>query len=109
MVALNEDNIENFIRENKDKFGVYLPPEGHLDKFFLKLNLRIKHLISIVPYLIRVAVGTVIIFVASLIIWNNYIRSDRNEISITDKVKLIVNKINTYENTSKRSVNQEKF
>ena len=103
MLMLNEDNIENFIRQNKNKFDVYLPPFSHLEKFIFKLNYRIRYIISIIPYLIRVAIVTVIIFAASIIIWNNYIRKDRNEISLRNKISLVSNKITTFENHSKRT------
>lgn len=93
---LNEDSIEKFIRDNKDKFGVYRPPDSHLEKFMLKINYRIRHIISIVPYLVRVAIATVIIFIASIIIWNNYIRKDRYEISLKNKISLVINKISPY-------------
>ena len=96
MVKLNEDSIENFIRKNKDKFGVYHPPDNHLEKFLFKLNYRIREMISIVPYLIRVAVATVIIFIASIMIWNNFIRKDRHQITLTNKISLVINKIKAY-------------
>jgi hypothetical protein len=90
---LNEDTIEKFIRENKDKFGVYRPPDSHLEKFLFKLNYRIRHLINIVPYLIRVAIATVIIFSASIIIWNGFIRKDRHDITLINKISIVINKI----------------
>jgi hypothetical protein len=93
MVRLNEHTIEKFIRENKNKFGVYRPPDSHLDRFLLKLNYRISELISIVPYLFRVAVATLLIFIASIIVWNSYIRKDRHEISLRNKITLVINKI----------------
>jgi hypothetical protein len=94
MVRLNEDTIEKFIRENRDKFGVYPPPDdSHLEKFLFKLKYGIRHLISIVPYLIRVAVATVIIFSASILIWNNYIRKDRHDITLRNKISLVIHKI----------------
>lgn len=93
---LNEDTIEKFIRENKNKFGVYRPPDSHLEKFIFKLNYRIRHIISIAPYLLRVAVATVIIFIASIIIWNNYIRKDRHEVTLRNKISLVINKIKRY-------------
>jgi hypothetical protein len=95
-MMLNEDIIEKFIRKNKDKFSVYRPPDGHLEKFLFKLNYRIRHLVSIVPYLIRVAVATVIIFFASIIIWNNYIRKDRHQITLRNKISLVINKSGTH-------------
>ena len=92
---LNEDTLEKFIREYKDKFGVYRPPDSHLEKFLLKLNFKIRQIISIVPYLIRAAVATVIIFIASIIVWNNYIRKDRHEITLKNKISLVIKKITT--------------
>jgi hypothetical protein len=94
MGNFNHDTIEKFIFENKDEFETYSPPENHLDRFLFKLNFRIRHFISIVPYLIKVAVATVVIFIASVVVWNNYIRRDRHEISLRDKITLIVSKFN---------------
>lgn len=85
------NNIEKFIRENKEAFKDDVPAEDHMDKFLVKLNTRIKHIISIVPYLIRVSIATVIIFAASLIIWNNFIRKDRHEITLRDKISSVIN------------------
>ena len=77
MTARGEDIIESFILENRDKFEAQGPPEDHTERFLMKLNRQIRHIISILPYLIRVAVATVLIFTASIIIWNNFIRRDR--------------------------------
>jgi hypothetical protein len=96
MVKLNEDSIESFIRSNKDKFGVYRPPDNHAEKFLFKLNYQIRKIISIVPYLIRVAVATIIIFIASISVWDNFLRKDRNEITLRNKISLVINKIKTY-------------
>lgn len=93
MLIQNADNLEKFIRENRDKFGVYRPPDSHLENFLFKLNFRIRHMINIVPYLLRVAVGTIIIFTASIIVWNNYLRKDRHEITLGTKISLVINKI----------------
>ena len=89
MTRLTEDNIESFIRKNKEQFEVYHPPENHLDKFWLKLTLSIRQVISIVPYLTRVAIATVLIFIASVIVWNNFIRKDREIMSLGDKITLV--------------------
>ena len=93
---LNEDSIEDFIRNNKDKFGVYHPPDNHLEKFLFKLNCKIREIINIVPYLIRVGVVTVIIFIASIALWNNFIRKDRQQITLRNKISLVITKIKTY-------------
>ena len=95
MPKLTEKNIENFIRKNKDKFGDYRLPDNDLERFMYKLNKRIRNIISIVPHLIIVAIATVIIFAASIIIWNNYIRKDRHEITLSSKISLFVNKNNS--------------
>jgi hypothetical protein len=98
MVRLSEENIEEFIRKNKSKFEVYPPPDKNMDRFFLKLNYHIKHMISIVPYLIRVTIATVIIFTVSVIVWNNYIRKDRYEISLGKKITLVIERVKTEKN-----------
>jgi hypothetical protein len=89
----DEDTIETFIRENKDKFGVYRPSENHLGKFLFKINSRIRHFINIVPYLVRVSVATILIFAASITIWNEYIRKDRHIVTFKNKISLVIKKI----------------
>ena len=88
MEKFNQDRIEKFIRENRDEFGTHTPPDNHMEKFLSRLNARIKHYISIVPYLIRVTAATILIFLASVMVWNNFIRKDRNAISLKDKISL---------------------
>ena len=89
----NEDSIETFIRKNKDKFGVYHPHDGHMENFLFKVKYRLRYIISIVPYLIRLGIASILIFTASIIIWNNYIRKDRHEISLRNKITLVIKKI----------------
>jgi hypothetical protein len=89
----NEDSIESFIRQNKEKFGAYHPPDDHMEKFLFKLKYRIRYIISIVPYLIRLGIASILIFTVSIIVWNNYIRKDRYEISLKNKITLVVKKI----------------
>lgn len=84
-----EDSIEQFIRENKDRFDRYLPLDRHEDHFLRKLSNRFKILISIVPYLIRVAIVTIIVFVVSICVWNQYIRKDRHEVTLKQKIENI--------------------
>jgi hypothetical protein len=86
----NNDNIEKFIRENRDKIGVDQPQDIHMEKFLIKFNNRILHIISIVPYLIRVAIVMVLIFAVSILIWNNYIRKDRHEITLRNKITSVI-------------------
>lgn len=83
-----EEYIEKIIRANREKFVHYNPPRNHTKRFLLRLNLRIKHVISIVPYLIRLAVATIAIFVASVTVYNNFIRKDK--VSLGYKISLIL-------------------
>jgi hypothetical protein len=96
MTRFTENNIEKFIRDNKDKFGVYSPNDSHLDTFLSKLNSRIKNIINIAPYLVRVAIATVLIFTSSILVWNNYIRKDRHQISLGNKISLVIEKIKSH-------------
>lgn len=89
MLPDSPKSIEKLIIENRDKFCVD-PEENHMDKFLFKLNHSIRHFISIVPYLVKVAVATALIFAGSVVVWNNYIRKDRHEISLQDKISTIV-------------------
>jgi hypothetical protein len=90
------DNIEKFIIENRERFIEYNPPESHMEKFLLRLNLRLRHVISIVPHLVRVAFVTAAVFTTSVLIWNNFIRKDRDEISLGNKISLVIEKIERY-------------
>jgi hypothetical protein len=92
MLADDPKTIEQLIAENRDKFCVD-PEINHMDRFLSKLDARIRHFISIVPYLVRVVVATTVIFVASVVVWNNYIRKDRNEISLGNKISNVVSSL----------------
>jgi len=85
-----EENIETFIKDNKYKFNKCDPSIYHSDHFFLKLTQKFKKLISIVPYLIKVFIVTVFVFTISIYIWNNYIRKDRHEITLKQKIENII-------------------
>ncbi len=90
------DALEKFIRENRDKFSDSGPRDSHSTNFLNKLNHKIRQITSIVPYLVKVAVATVLIFGASILFWNNYIRKDRHEISLKNKVTIVISKIRTH-------------
>ncbi|MGD0583241.1 MAG: hypothetical protein ABR974_09885 [Bacteroidales bacterium] len=93
METYREDPIDSFIRQNRDEFDGYSPPEDHTEKFLTKLSQRISHFINIVPYLVKVAVATLLIFSASILIWNNFIRKDRHEITLRNKISLVIKEI----------------
>lgn len=86
----NEQNIETFIKENKDLFNKYDPSTYHQDKFLVKLYNKFKKIISIVPYLVKVFISTIIIFTLSIWAWNSWIRKDRHEISLKEKIENVL-------------------
>ena len=70
-------NIEDIIRNNKDLFEEAEPSNGHLERFNRKLEQRfqvytIKR--SIVPYLLKAAVVTLLITLSSLWTWDHFLR-----------------------------------
>jgi hypothetical protein len=71
-------SIEDIIRNNKDFFEDAEPSDGHLERFNRKLEMRfpvntIKR--SIVPYLLKAAVVTLLITLSSLWTWDHFIRT----------------------------------
>ena len=86
-------NIEDIITKNRDEFNDKEPQSNHEERFLWKLKAKIKHFISIVPYLIKVLVVTILVFIGSITLWNNYIRKDRHEITLKEKVTNIINKV----------------
>jgi len=78
-------NIEDIIRGNKDFFEDAEPSEGHLERFNVKLEKRfqiapVKR--SIVPYLLRAAVVTLLITLSSLWTWDHFIRSGSSRMTL---------------------------
>ena len=90
MSNLRNKNLEEFIRENQEVFNSNQPPDKHEEVFLYKLRTRFKHFISIVPYLLKIAIATIIIFTISIIAWNNYIRKDRDKITLKHKIERII-------------------
>lgn len=90
MVELNEDNIDSFIKENKEKFDKCDPSLYHSDHFLSKLHKKFKKLISIVPYLVKVFIFWISVTVLSVWIWNSWIRKDRHEITLKQKIENII-------------------
>jgi len=76
-----EDELEKFIRNNKDKFEVYQPDPNHDQHFLNKLIKKFKEVINIVPYLAKVGVATILIFALSFLIWRTYICPPLSRIS----------------------------
>ncbi len=80
-------NIEDIIRSNKDLFDGAEPSEGHLGRFNRKLEQRFHSVVtsrSIVPYLLRAAVITLLITLSSLWIWDHFLRPGSVRMALGD-------------------------
>jgi hypothetical protein len=78
-------NIEDIIRNNKDLFEDKEPSEGHFERFNRKLEVRfqsgaVKR--SIVPYLLRAAVVTLLVTLSSLYTWDHFIRPGSSRMTL---------------------------
>ena len=82
MKIREEEELEKFIRENKDKFDIYEPESDHNQHFFNKLLNKFKAVINIVPYLLRVGLATIFIFIISFLIWRAYLCPPLTRISL---------------------------
>jgi hypothetical protein len=77
-----EDELEKFIRDNKEQFDIYQPQPNHNEHFLVKLYNKFKEIISIIPYLIKVGIVTIILFVVSFLVWNSYLRPPLSKVSL---------------------------
>ena len=82
MKDLPEEELERFIRDNKDKFDIYEPESDHNQHFLKKLIKKFKEVINIVPYLVKVGLATLLIFILSFLIWRTYICPPLTRISL---------------------------
>lgn len=77
--------IEDVIRNNKGFFEDQEPSEGHFDRFSVKLEIRHQKMASrrsIVPYLLKAAVVTLLITLSSLWTWDHFIRSGSRRMTL---------------------------
>lgn len=77
-------NIDEIIWNNKDRFEVSEPMEGHFERFNWKLEKRLHSHVkrSIVPYLLKAAVVTILVTLSSLWTWDHFIRTDRGRMTL---------------------------
>jgi len=78
-------NIEEIFRDNRDIWDDREPDAGHFERFSVRLELRrearrIKR--SIVPYLLRAAVITLLVTLSSLWTWDHFIRPDTSRMRL---------------------------
>ena len=75
-----DEELEKFIKENKDALvDGCRPVIGHEVKFLAKLQLRFKEYVSITPYLVKVAIVTIIVFLCSIFAWYSFMRPDKSK------------------------------
>lgn len=77
--------IDEIIRNNKDFFEGQEPSDGHFERFSRKLEMKngtvtIKR--SIVPYLLKAAVVTLLITLSSLWTWEHFIKTGRDRMAL---------------------------
>jgi hypothetical protein len=78
-------NIEDIIRSNKDFFEDAEPSEGHFERFNRKLEMKFQVATvkrSIVPYLLKAAVVTLLITLSSLWTWDHFIRTGSSRMTL---------------------------
>ena len=79
-------NIEDIIRDNRDLFEAE-PSAGHFERFNKKLEMRfhaggVKR--SIVPYLLKAAVVTLLVTLSSLWTWEHFLRPANARMTLGD-------------------------
>jgi hypothetical protein len=78
-------NIDEIIRNNKDLFDGKEPMDGHLERFNWKLEKRLHSYAtkrSILPYLLKAAVVTLLVTLSSLWTWDHFIRADSKRMTL---------------------------
>jgi hypothetical protein len=78
--------LDDFIKDNREFFDSPEPSDGHMERFRMKLQRRFGTTTrkSIVPYLLKAAVVTLLITLSSLWTWEHFIRSDSGEMALGD-------------------------
>ena len=64
-----------------------MPSMNHEEKFLRKLQLRAKKFIDLTPYLIKVAIATILIFASSIFIWYSFMRPDPSKTVIENIIE----------------------
>lgn len=83
------NSIEEFFRNHRDQLNDAEPDEGHFDRFRYKLERmfgaeKVVRKISIVPYLLKAAVVTLLVTLSSLYVWDSFIRPESRMMTLSD-------------------------
>jgi cytochrome c-type biogenesis protein CcmH/NrfG len=79
--------IEDIIRNNRAFFEDQEPSEGHFERFSVKLEIRRQKMAgkrSIVPYLLKAAVVTLLVTLSSLWTWDHFIRPGSRRMTLSE-------------------------
>lgn len=79
--------IDEIIKNNKDFFEDAEPSDGHFERFNRKLEVLCQKNAprrSIVPYLLKAAVVTLLVTLSSLYTWDNFIRPDSKRMTLSE-------------------------
>lgn len=79
------ENIEDIIRNNLNTFNEEEPSNGHFERFNRKLEVLYQASApkrSIVPYLLKAAVVTLLVTLSSLWTWDHFIRPDSSRMTL---------------------------
>jgi hypothetical protein len=77
--------IEEVVRSSRNFWDDQEPEGGHFERFSVKLELRRQAMTpkrSIVPYLLRAAVVTLLVTLSSLWTWDHFIRTDSKRMTL---------------------------
>ena len=77
--------IEDIIRDGRTIFEEKEPSEGHFERFSVKLEIRCHSRAqkrSIVPYLLRAAVVTLLVTLSSLWTWDHFLRPENKRMTL---------------------------
>ena len=85
MKEIDDEKLKRYAKEFRDEFGE--PSIGHEEKFMTKLQSRVKKFIDLTPYLVKVAIVTVVIFAASIFTWYSFFRIDENKTVIENIIE----------------------
>lgn len=78
-------NIDEIIRNNREMFEDAEPSDGHFERFSMKLEMRCRREASrrsIVPYLLKAAVVTLLVTLSSLYSWEHFIKPERKGMTL---------------------------
>ena len=64
-----------------------LPSKNHEERFLMKLRMRTKKFIDLTPYLVKVAIATILIFSASIFVWYSFMRPDPSKTVIENIIE----------------------